>query len=76
MREKDREHFGTTETTRGPLESVFRRLDFKPLIFGTFGEMSSNVKEVVSIAVEYGVEHLGRTVAATTVDGVRAALGR
>jgi CO dehydrogenase nickel-insertion accessory protein CooC1 len=51
-------------------------LDIKPLVFGTFGEMSSNVKEVVNIAVEYGVEHLGRTMAATTVDGVRTSLRR
>ncbi len=46
-------------------------MDFKPLVFGTFAEMSSNVKEVVDMAVEYGVEHLGRTMAATTVDGVK-----
>ena len=58
------------------MESVFRRLDFKPLVLGTFGEMSSNVKEVVDMAVEYGVEHLGRTMAATTVDGVRTTLRR
>jgi hypothetical protein len=76
MKEKDRDHFGTAETARGPLETLFMRLDFKPLVFGTFGEMSSNVKEVVYMAVEYGVEHLGRTMAATTVDGVRIALRR
>ena len=76
MRDKDRQYFGTAETTRGPLESLFRRLDFKPLVFGTFGEMSTNVKEVVNMAVEYGVEHLGRSMAATTVDGVRIALRR
>jgi hypothetical protein len=76
MKEKDREHFGTAETARGPLENLFRRLDFKPLVFGTFGEMSSNVKEVVNMAVEYEVEHLDRTMAATTVDGVRIALRR
>jgi hypothetical protein len=40
MKEKDRDHFGTVETTRGPLENLFRRVDFKPLVFGTFGEMS------------------------------------
>jgi hypothetical protein len=34
------------------LENLFRRLDLKPLVFGTFGEMSSNVKEVVNMAVE------------------------
>jgi hypothetical protein len=52
------------------------RLDFKPLVIGTFGEMSSSVKEVVNMAVEYGVEHLGRTMAATTVDGARTILRR
>jgi hypothetical protein len=36
--------------------------------------MSSNVKEVVNMAVEYGAKHLGRTMAATTVDGVRTSL--
>ena len=51
-------------------------MDFKPLVFGTFGEMGSNVKEVVNMVVEYGVEHLGRTMAATTVDGVKTALRR
>jgi hypothetical protein len=50
-KKKDRKHFGTAETARGPLEGIFRRLDFKPLVFGTFGEMSSNVKEVLSMAV-------------------------
>ena len=58
------------------MESLFRRLDFKPLVFGTFREMSSNVKEVVDMAVDYGVEHLGRTMAATTVDGVKTTLRR
>ncbi len=76
MKGKDRQHFGTAETARGPLENLFRQVDFKPLVFGTFGEMSSNVKEVVDIAVEYGVEHLGRTISATTEDGVRTALNR
>ncbi len=64
------------EAARGPLESLFRRLDFKPLVFGTFGEMSNNVKEVVDMAVEYGVEHLGCTMVASTVDGVRTTLRR
>ena len=76
MREKDRKYFGTAETARGPLETLFRRLDFKPLVFGTFGEMNTNVKEVVNIAVEYGVEHLGSSMAATTGDGVRTSLRR
>jgi len=59
IKEKDRQYFGTVETFRGPLEGLFKRLDFKPLVFGTFGEMSSNVKEVVHMAAEYGGEHLG-----------------
>ena len=41
MKEKDRQYFGKAETARGPLENMFRRLDFKPLVFSTFGEMSS-----------------------------------
>ena len=76
MKEKDRDHFGKAKTARGPLENLFKRLDFKPLVFGTFGEMSSNVKEVVDRAVEYGVDHIGRTMAATTVDGVKTSLRR
>jgi hypothetical protein len=76
MKEKDRQFFGTAEAAKGPLESLFRRLDFKPLVFGTFGEMSTNVKEVIDMVVEYGVEHLGRSMAATTVDGVRTTLRR
>jgi len=76
MKEKDRQHFGTTEISRESLEGIFRKLDFKPLVFRTFGEISSNVKVVVDMAVEYGVEHLERTMAATTVDGVRSALKR
>ncbi len=58
------------------MESLFKRLDFKPLVFGTFGEMSTNVKEVVNMAIEYGVENLGWTMAATMVDGVRTSLRR
>jgi len=51
-------------------------LDFKPLVFGTFGECITSIKEVLKIAVEYGVEHLGRSMAATTMDAVRMALRR
>ncbi len=47
MKEKDRLHFGREETAKGPLESLFRQLDFKPLVFGTFAEMSSNVKRSI-----------------------------
>jgi len=76
LKEKDRVHFGTKENIRGPLESLFRHLDFKPLVFGTSRECNTSVKEVLKIAVEYGVEHLGRSMAARTVDTVRMALRR
>ena len=58
----------------GPLEAIFKTLDFKPLIFGTFAEASTNVGEFLELAVKYGVEHLGRTMTATSVDSVNAAL--
>ena len=45
-------------------------------MFGTFGECNTSVKEVLKIVVEYGVEHLGRSMAATTVDAIRMALRR
>ena len=58
------------------MKSLIRQVDFKPLVCGTFGECSTNVKEVLKTAVEYGVEHLGRSMAGTTVDAVRIALRR
>ncbi len=58
------------------MESLFRQLDFKPLVFGTFAESSANVNAVLELAVEYGVEHLGRTMAATTVEAVKTTLRR
>jgi len=73
---KDRAHFDTAEGAFGPLEAIFRQLDFKPLVFGTFAESNTNVREFIGTAVEYGVEHMGRTIAATTVDAVRMALRR
>ena len=45
-------------------------------MFGTFVEMSSNVKAFVETTVEYGVEHLGVSMAATTLDVVKIALRR
>jgi len=69
-------HFGTAEGAIRPLKAIFRQLDFKPLVFGTFAESSNNVREFIDTAVEYGVEHMGRTIAATTVDAVRIALKR
>ena len=58
------------------MEAIFRQLNFKPLVFGTFGEMSSNVGELVETAVEYGVKHLGRNREATSVETVRVTLMR
>ena len=51
---------------RAPLETIFKQLDFKPLVFGAFAEMSSNVKYFVEMAVEYGIGHLGVDMAAMT----------
>ena len=51
MHKKDGEHFATTEGTMGPLEAIFRQLDFKPLVFGTFAEISSNVKDLIETTV-------------------------
>jgi hypothetical protein len=77
LHKKDVTHFGTAEVGAvGPLEAIFMQVDFKPLVFGTFSESSSNVREFIDTAVEYGVEHMGRTIAATTVDAVRMALKR
>ena len=76
LKRKDSVHFGTLEQGKGPLESIFWQIVFKPLVFGSFGEMSSNVVQLVETTVEYGVEHLGKNKAATTVDTVRTALRR
>ena len=59
MRQKDREHFGIQEAWKYPsLESIFSQSDFQGLAVGTYGEISSNVRKMVSIAVEYGYKHL------------------
>ena len=76
IKRKDKLNFRTEEGARGPLETIFRQIVFKPLVFGTFGETSSNVRELVEIALEYGAEHLGRNMAAPTIDMVIAALRR
>jgi hypothetical protein len=44
------------------IEGISRQLDFKPLVFGTFGEMSSTVNELVEASVGYGVENLGTNI--------------
>jgi hypothetical protein len=76
LKRKDQMHHGTAEGRRGPLEAIFIQLNFKALVFGTFGEMSLNVGELVETAVEYGMKHLGRNMAATTVEMVKVALLR
>ncbi len=38
--------------------------------------MSSNVVQLAETAIEYGVEHMGRNMAATTVEAVRTTLRR
>jgi hypothetical protein len=53
------------------METLFRQLDFKPMVFGTFGEMSSNVRDFIVLAVDYGAEILGLSMAASTMDTVR-----
>ena len=76
IKRTDMLHFRTEEGARGPLETIFIYIVFKPLVFGTFGETSSNVRELMEIVVEYGAEHLGRNMAAPTIDLVRATLRR
>jgi hypothetical protein len=76
LHKKGMTHFGTAKGAIGPLEAIFRQLDFQPLVFGTFAESGTNVREFIDTAVEYGVEHMRRTIAVTTVDAVRIALRR
>ena len=67
LRRKDKVHFGTGEGSRGAIETIFRQVVFKPLVFGTLREMSSNARELIEMAVKYGVEHMGMNMATTTV---------
>ncbi len=76
MHKKDTTRFDTAEGRIGPLQAIFRQLDFKPMVVGTFAETSCNVREFTNTAVEYGVEYMGRTIPATSVDAVRMALKR
>ncbi len=41
------------------------------MIFGTLGEMNSNVKDFIYLAVDYGAEHLGISMTASTLDTIR-----
>ena len=58
------------------METIFRQIVFKPLVFGTFGEIISNVVGLVETTVKYGVEHMGMNMAATTVETVKITLRR
>ncbi len=42
-------------------------MDFKHMIFGTFAESSSNVKDFVDMAMEYADEHLVISMAASNI---------
>jgi len=55
---------------------VFKQMDFKSLVFGSVGKMSSNVRECIKLVVDYGAEHLGRTMVATTVEAENTDLRR
>ena len=46
------------------------------MVFGTFGEMSLDVHDFVNLVVDYGAEHVGKSMAASTLDMVRQALER
>ena len=76
MRQKDQEHFGIQEGAKGPLESIFSQSDFQGLAFGTYGEISSNVRKMVSIAVEYGHKHLGASILASDMEAVKNSIRR
>ena len=51
LKRKDSVHFGKSEQSKGPLETNFRHTVFKPVVFGSFGEMSSNVVALVETTV-------------------------
>ena len=50
LQKKDQQNFRTQDI--GPLEMVFIQMNIKPLVFSSFGEMSSNVKENIKLAVD------------------------
>ncbi len=51
LHQKDQTHFATAEGSVGPLEAIFKTLDFKPLVFATFAEASTNVGKFLELAV-------------------------
>jgi hypothetical protein len=46
------------------------------MVFGTFGEMSSNINNFFDLAVDYGADHMGKSMAALTLDMIRQVLKR
>jgi hypothetical protein len=65
LKRKNNVNFRTNPTRRGPLKNLFRQMNFKPMVFGTFGEISSNLHDFVNIVVDYGAENLGTSMTAT-----------
>ena len=54
------------------VETSLCNIDFKPFIFCAFEEMSSNAREsseIADLALDYGVNQLGRSLTATVVGG-------
>jgi hypothetical protein len=45
-------------------------------VFRSFGKISTIVKHYIESVVDYGAEHLGRTMATTTVERVNTILRR
>ena len=76
LKRKGHARFGTREESKRPTESIFQLMVFKPLVFGTFGDMSSSARGLIEMVVEYGVEQLGMNMAATTVDIAMSTLRR
>ena len=73
---QDKKYFDTGETDTGPLETILRQGDFHGLAFGTYGEISSNVRKLVSMATEYGHKHLAKTIMAKDLDAAKATIRR
>jgi hypothetical protein len=73
LKTKDQTHFGTSEGTRGSLKLIFVQLDFILLVFGSFEEMGSNMKDFIDMAARNTV---GVSIAVMTPDVVRVALIR
>ena len=58
------------------MEGILRKMNLQPLVFGTFGEASSNVRDFVEMAVDYGAHNLGGSMIAVSLNVVKMALRR